>query len=106
MQKHHILGYCHQMDTLHTSTSLGKIGNTLFRLDYHQVNIHGLVSDASDGVQNERPNGDVGDESAIHDINVDPIAASFVDLADLLAETREISAEDTGGDLQSDCEVG
>ena len=65
------------------STSLCKVRNTELRLDNHEMNIQGLVGDGAESIDNERANGDVRDKATVHDINVDPISASFIDGLDL-----------------------
>ena len=45
-----------------------------------------------------RSNRDVGDEMAVHDVNMNPVGASFHDRADFLAELGEISGQNRRGD--------
>jgi hypothetical protein len=45
--------------------------------------VKGLVGERADGIDDEWANGDVGDEAAIHDVNVYPITACLVDGNDL-----------------------
>ena len=65
------------------SSCLGKVGDTELRLDNHEMDIQGLVGDGAEGINDERTNGDVGDEATVHDINVDPISTSLIDGFDL-----------------------
>lgn len=66
------------------STSLCEIGDTELRLDNHEMDIQGLVSDGAEGIDNEGTDGDVGDKTTIHDIDMNPISTSFIDSLDLL----------------------
>eukprot|EP00955_Chlamydomonas_euryale_P098275 365130-Chlamydomonas_euryale.AAC.26 len=58
----------------------------------HQVAIEDLVSDGADGFHDHRANCDVGHKAAVHDIDVNPVAASLVDGLDLRAEARPTRA--------------
>lgn len=49
----------------------------------HQVHIQGLLSHGAQGVNDQGPNGDVGDETAVHYIDMDPVAAGLVNGLDL-----------------------
>ena len=62
---------------------LGKVSHTELGLDNHQMAVEDLVGGRADGLDNERSNCDIGDEPAIHDVDVDPIAASSIDSLDL-----------------------
>ena len=44
------------------------------------------------------PEGEVGHEVAVHDVDMDPVGAGRVDGAHLLAKPREVGGEDGGGD--------
>ncbi len=45
-----------------------------------------------------RPDGQVRNEMAVHDVDVDPVGARGVDRPHFLAEPREIGREDRRGD--------
>ena len=45
-----------------------------------------------------RADRQIGDEMAVHDVDVDPVGAGRVDRADFLAELREIGGQDRRGD--------
>lgn len=49
----------------------------------HQVNIQRLLCHWSNGIHDKWSNGDVRYEAAIHHVNVNPVAASFIDSFDL-----------------------
>ena len=48
-----------------------------------------------------RADGDVGDEMAVHHVDVDPVGAGLVDRADLLAEPGEVGGQDRRGNQRS-----
>ena len=66
---------------------LGEVSHTELRLHNHQVAVKDLVGGRADSLHNHRANGDVGDESAVHHIDVDPIASSGVNGLDLCVKT-------------------
>ena len=56
----------------------------------HQVDIEWQI-----GVRAQRPDyirtyGDVGDEMAVHHVNMNPVRASLVDLTNLLTQARKV----------------
>ena len=67
----------------------------------HQVDVEGLCSVPPQRLHHRRSDGEIGDEMAVHDIDVDPVGAGFVDRAHLFAETREIGREDRRGDADA-----
>ena len=71
------------MDGDDVGTGLGEVCNAELGLDNHQVTIQGLVSHGTQGIYHEWPDGDVGDKPAVHDVDVDPIAAGLIDGLDL-----------------------
>ena len=77
---------------------LGEGGEIALRLDDHQMNVERLCRRAADGLQHDRADGDVGHETAVHHVDMDPIGAGRVDGADLLAQAREIGRQDRGRD--------
>lgn len=64
-------------------TDLGEVSNAELGLHNHQVAVKDLVGGGADGLNNEGANGDVRNESPVHYINVDPIAARSIDSLDL-----------------------
>mmetsp|Transcript_40915 Transcript_40915/g.102884 ORF Transcript_40915/g.102884 Transcript_40915/m.102884 type:complete len:203 (+) Transcript_40915:654-1262(+) len=86
------------VDADDVSAGLGKVSHTLLRLDDHQVNVKNLVGHGTDGVHNQWADGDVGHKTAIHDIDVHPVAPGLIDGLDLVAELGEVGGEDGGRD--------
>ena len=64
-------------------TGLGEVRHTELGLHNHEMAIQHFVSDGAESIHNQRANGDVGDKTTIHDINVDPIATGLVNCLDL-----------------------
>src|SRR5690606_14074192 len=64
----------------------------------HQVAVEHLGGQRAQRRHHQRPDGEVGDEMAVHDVDVDIVGATLVDGPDLLAEAGEIGGEDRGGD--------
>jgi hypothetical protein len=79
-------------------TSLGEVRDTLLGLDDHKVTVEDLVRDRANRVDHERADGDVGDEAAIHHIDVDPLGTSLVDGLNLLTKPGEVGGKDGRGD--------
>jgi hypothetical protein len=49
----------------------------------HQVDVEDLVGDGAQRLHDQWANRDVGHEAAVHHVDVDPVAASLVNGADL-----------------------
>ena len=64
------------------------------RLDDHQVDVERLGRRATDGLDDDRAEADVGDEAAVHDVDVDPVGAGGVDGANLFGQSRKIRGQD------------
>ena len=64
----------------------------------HQMDVERLGRVRAERLHHRRADGDVRDEMAVHDVDVDPVGAGLVDRAHLLAEPREIGGQDRGGD--------
>lgn len=65
----------------------------------HQVNVEDFFGVGADGFYNDGADGEVGDEVAVHDIDMDVVGTGFVDGADFFAQAGEIGGEDGGGDF-------
>ena len=49
------------------------------------MRVEGLVCETPDGIDDHGTNCDVGDESAIHDVHVNPVGARLIHRLDLTA---------------------
>ena len=67
------------------------------RFDYHQVGIQGQVGVGLKALNDHGAEGDVGDEPAIHDVQMDIVGACFGSFGDLLAQPGEVGGEDGRG---------
>ena len=64
------------------------------RLDDHEVHIERLGGCTPHGPDDHRAQRDVGHETAIHDIDMNPIGARQIDRAHLFGQTAEIRRQD------------
>jgi hypothetical protein len=60
------------------------------RLDYHQMNVEWLCRRAADRLKHDRPDGDVGNETTVHNVDMDPVRAGSIDSADFFTQSSEI----------------
>ncbi len=67
-------------------------------LDDHQMDVERLCRRAANRLEHDRADRDVGNEAAVHHVDMDPIGAGGVDGAHLLAQTREVGRQDRGRD--------
>jgi hypothetical protein len=84
----------------HVGAGAREVGDVALGLLDHEVTVEGAGSERAQRLDDERADGDVGDEAAVHDVDVDPVGAGAVEGADLGAEAGEVGAEDRGGDEQ------
>jgi hypothetical protein len=68
----------------------------IFRRLHHQVSLEEKAGDRPQGFEGDRPERDVRDKAAVHDVNLDAIDAGGFNGFYLLAEAREIGREDRG----------
>ena len=78
---------------------LGKLGDERVHRRNHQMNVEGQRRAVPQGRDNVRTDRNVGDEMAVHDIDVDVIGACLVDGLHFVAEAGEIRGEDRRCDL-------
>ena len=78
----------------------GEIGEIGIDRRDHQMHVEGLGRDMPDRLHHLRTEGNIRHEMAVHDIDVDDVAASRHDVADRFAEPREIAGENGGEDFQ------
>jgi hypothetical protein len=64
----------------------------------HQVDVERLGRMRAERFDHRRADRDVGDEMAVHHVDVDPVGPGRVDRADLLAQAGEIGGQDRRGD--------
>ncbi len=88
------------LDVKVIGAGLGEVGNILFRLNDHQVNVEGLFGDGPEGLHHQGTDRDVGNEATVHDIDMNPVGTGFIHGADVLAQACEVGGEDRRGDHQ------
>ena len=64
----------------------------------HQMDVERLLRVRPDRFHDIGPDRDVGDEVAVHHVDMDPVGAGRVDGAHLLAKSGEVGGEDRGRD--------
>ena len=64
----------------------------------HQMNVHREVGGFIHRINYEGADGDVRDESAVHNVNVNPICTCFFHSSNILGKTSEVRREDRWGD--------
>src|SRR5213078_2391519 len=75
-----------------------KVLEVPFGLHDHQVTIEGQVGELADRFYNLGAKGDVGDELAVHDIDVNPIGATRLAHRNLVRQSCEVGGEDAWRD--------
>jgi hypothetical protein len=79
---------------------VGECLNIFLGFDDHEVDINHLLGRCADCFHDRRANRDVGHETAVHDIDVNPVGACLVDRLDFSLKTAKISGKDGGGDSE------
>ena len=64
----------------------------------HQVDVEGQPRVAAQAGDDRRAEADVGDEMAIHDIEMQPVGARLLDGADLLGKAGEVGGQEARAD--------
>lgn len=68
-----------------------EIREVAVRVDDHQVNIERFLSMLADGLDHGHAERDIGNEDAIHDIEVEPVGLAAVDHIDVTLQVSEVS---------------
>lgn len=71
-----------------------QLADELHRIYDHQMHIQRLLDDGADGLKDGEPEGNIGHEDAIHDVNVEPVGLALVDEAHVLLQAKEIRREE------------
>mmetsp|Transcript_69580 Transcript_69580/g.188051 ORF Transcript_69580/g.188051 Transcript_69580/m.188051 type:complete len:374 (+) Transcript_69580:542-1663(+) len=88
------------VDGYDVGPGLREVLDALLGLHDHEVAVHHGVGELlAERVHDQRPDGDVGHEAAVHRVDVDPVRARLDRISDLLSEAREVGREDGGRDL-------
>jgi len=82
----------------HAGARLGECVEVLVGIHDHQVNIQRNLRDSPNRFHDRRSDGDVRDEMAVHDVDVDQIGAAALGRADRVAKRGKVGCQDRGGD--------
>ena len=82
------------VDGDHVGAGLGEGGDEGVGVLDHQVAVERELGDGADGLDHGRAEGDVGDEVAVHDVDVDDGAAAALGRGDFVGEVGEVGGED------------
>src|SRR5919109_3741864 len=81
------------MNRQHRCAGGREIIEVLLGLDDHQMDVQGKRSQLAHSLYYLRTEGKVRHEAPVHDVNVDPVRACFRDHRDLVAQPREVGAQ-------------
>ena len=81
------------MDVHHHRTEFGGLLDVTFRALYHVVHVEGFLTDLRYCLENGEAEGDVGDERAVHHVEVKPVSLTTVDHVDVAVEMKEVGGE-------------
>ena len=90
------------VDADHVGTGGGEVRDKGVGVLDHQVAVELQFGDGPDGLDDGRPEADVRDEVAVHDIDVNDGAATALGCGDLVGEMREVRGEDGKGEFDHD----
>ena len=79
-----------------SAAGLGEVVQVALRLDDHQVHVQRQPGAAPGSLHQQRSDGDVGHEAAVHHVHVDAVRPRLVHLGDLLSENAEVRGENGG----------
>ena len=82
-------------------TCLGKGGDVGIDRGDHQMHVQLHRGMRAQGFDDQRAEGDVGDEMAVHDIQMQPFRAGALHRFGFFAQAGEISGQKAGGDEKS-----
>ena len=91
------------VDRQDVGPGLREVGEIALGLDDHQVDVEEgarLLAEGPERLDDERPDRDVRDEAAVHDVDVEPVGSGGDGLAGVGGETAEVGGEDGGGELR------
>ena len=88
------------VDGHHVCTGFGEVGDEVVGVFDHHVAVEGEFGDGAEGLDHGRAEGDVGDEVAVHDVDVDDGAATALGGCDFVGQVGEVGGED--GECQFD----
>jgi hypothetical protein len=54
------------------------------------VDVKGLLGEGANGLDDQGPNGDVGDKATIHHVNMNPIGSGLIGGLDFFPQTAKV----------------
>ena len=84
------------VDGKDVGTRAGECLNVALGLDNHQMDVQGFTGCLFYVLHNRQAVGDVGDENAVHDVEMEPIGIAAVDHFDVSAQMEEVGREQGG----------
>ena len=91
-------GLCVNRDDV--CAGVGERLNVFLRFDDHEVDVDDALRRSADGSHDERADRDIRYESAVHDVDVDPIGSCVADCLDFSLKAAKISRKNGGGDSE------
>src|ERR1035437_1697450 len=82
------------LDGVQIGASLGEGGDEGVGVLDHQVTVEGQLGDRPQRLDHGRAEGDVGDEVAVHDVDMDDGAAAALSRGYFIGKVREVGGED------------
>ena len=71
-----------------------EVVEVVLRLDDHQVHVERKLGELAHRLDDLRAEGEVGNEAAVHHVDVNPVGAACLEPRDLVGEMREVGAQD------------
>src|SRR5208283_568222 len=95
------------LDGDHVGAGLGEDGDVVVGVLDHEMTVEGELGDGADGLDHGRAEGDVGDEVAVHDVDVDDGAAAALGCGYFIGEVGKVGGENGEGefDHKSGCRL-
>ena len=84
-------------------SGIGKRGDEVVGILDHEVAIEGQACGLAQALDDRRAEGDVGDEVAVHDVDMDDGSATAFGCGNLVGEVREVGGQDGGEQLDHRC---
>ena len=76
---------------------LGEAGDVFFGFDDHQMHVQQFRRGLADGLHHRESERDVGDEYAVHDVDMHPFGGASVDHLRIAFQVAEIGRQHRGG---------
>ena len=91
-----VMGERLEMDIHVIGSQVGDLPDELLRLDNHEMDVEGLLTQAGDMAQDRKTKGDVGDEDTVHDIEMEIVGTALIEPLHLAFEIAKIGSQQRG----------